>query len=90
MRVRWDLVPKLPQPQVWAPAFREWVWAITGFTLVADGTNVFSTSTVVTGKVYGATHAVPTPATLSTANDDQLTAYNDAAGLSDRQVDSAN
>jgi hypothetical protein len=34
---------------------------ITGFSLIADSTNVFSTSPQVTGKVYAADYAVPTP-----------------------------
>jgi hypothetical protein len=53
---------------------------ITGFTLVADPTNVFSTSTQVTGNVFAANYAVPTPANLTTAVGDMLTAYTDAAG----------
>ena len=40
---------------------------ITGLALVADATNVFSTSSEVTGKVYAATYAPPTPANMSTA-----------------------
>ncbi len=53
---------------------------ITGFSLIADPTNVFSTSSVVTGKVYAADHAVPTPANLTTAVLDMETAYTAAAG----------
>jgi len=53
---------------------------ITGFTLIADATNVFSTSTQVTGKVYAADYAVPTPSNLTTAISDMQTAYTDAAG----------
>ena len=40
---------------------------ITGFSLIADSTNVFSTSAQVTGKVYAADYAVPTPSNLTTA-----------------------
>ena len=54
--------------------------AITGFSLVADRTNTFSTSTQVTGKVYAANYASPTPANLTTAISNMQTAYNDAAG----------
>ena len=54
--------------------------AITGFSLVADKTNTFSTSTQVTGKVYAANYASPTPANLTTAINNMQTAYNDAAG----------
>jgi hypothetical protein len=54
--------------------------AITGFALVADASNQFSTSSLVTGKVYAADYAVPTPANLTTAVLDMQTAYTDAAG----------
>jgi Ice-binding-like len=53
---------------------------ITGFSLTADATNVFSRSSQVTGKVYAADYAVPTPSNLTTAVQDMMTAYNDAAG----------
>jgi hypothetical protein len=56
--------------------------AITGFGLIADSSNKFSTSSLVTGKVYAANYAVPTPATLTTAVSDMETAYTDAAGRS--------
>jgi hypothetical protein len=54
--------------------------AITGFSLTMDSANTFSTSTQVTGKVYAADYAAPTPATLTTAISDMETAYTDAAG----------
>jgi hypothetical protein len=53
---------------------------ITGFTLVADATNQFSTSTQVTGQVFAADYAVPTPSNLTTAVLDMQAAYTDAAG----------
>jgi hypothetical protein len=53
---------------------------ITGFSLSADATNVFSTSPQVTGKVYAANYAVPTPSNLTTAVGDMLLAFSDAAG----------
>ena len=53
---------------------------ITGFSLIADPTNVFSTSTLVTGSIYAANYAVPTPSNLTTAVGDMQTAYTDAAG----------
>jgi len=53
---------------------------ITGFSLIADSTNVFSTSSVVTGKVYAADYASPTPAVLTSAVSDMETAFTDAAG----------
>ncbi len=53
---------------------------VTGFSLVADATNVFSTSTQVVGKVYAANYAVPTPSNLTTAVSNMESAYTDAAG----------
>jgi len=53
---------------------------ITGFGLIADSTNVFSTSSLVTGKIYAADYAVPTPSNLTTAVLNMETAYTDAAG----------
>jgi hypothetical protein len=53
---------------------------ITGFSLTADSSNIFSTSTQVTGKVYAANYAVPSPANMTTAISDMETAYTDAAG----------
>jgi len=54
--------------------------AITGFALVADKTNTFSRSTQVTGKIYAANYASPTPANLTTAVSNMEAAYTDAAG----------
>jgi hypothetical protein len=53
---------------------------ITGFSLSADATNVFSTSTQVSGKVYAADYAVPTPSHLTTAISDMELAFTEAAG----------
>ena len=53
---------------------------ITGFSLTADATNVFSTSPQVTGKVYAADYAAPTPSNLTTAVGDMQLAFTDAAG----------
>ncbi len=53
---------------------------ITGFALIADATNVFATSSQVTGKVYAADYAPPTPSNLTTAVGDMELAYTDAAG----------
>lgn len=53
---------------------------LTGFSLVADATNVFSTSPQIIGKAYAADYAVPTPTNLTTAVGDMETAYTDAAG----------
>lgn len=54
--------------------------ALTGFSLTLDSTGTFSTSSQVTGKLYGASYSAPTPATLTTAVSDMETAYTDAAG----------
>jgi hypothetical protein len=53
---------------------------ITGFSLIADSTNTFSTSSLVTGKLYAADYAPPTPAVMTTAISDMQTAFTDAAG----------
>ena len=54
--------------------------AITGFNLILDGSGTFSTSSLVTGKVYAADYGTPTPTYLGTAIGDMGTAYTDAAG----------
>src|ERR1700690_1649643 len=54
--------------------------AITGFGLIMDRLNRFSTSSLVTGKVYAADYKPPTPVMLTTAVGDMQTAYTDAAG----------
>lgn len=56
--------------------------SITGFSLVEDSSGTFSTSSQVTGHVFGASDAPPTPAVLTTAVVDMQTAYTDAMGLS--------
>jgi hypothetical protein len=53
---------------------------VTGFLLVADASNVFSTSPQVVGCVFAADYAVPTPTVLTTAVSDMEAAYVDAAG----------
>ena len=53
---------------------------ITGFGLIADASNTFSTSSLVTGRVYAANHAAPTPTKMTTAIGDMQTAYTNAAG----------
>jgi hypothetical protein len=53
---------------------------ITGFSLSADPTNVFSTSTQVTGKVYAADYTAPSPSNLTTAVSDMQLAFTNAAG----------
>lgn len=55
---------------------------ITGFALIADSTNVFSTSASVVSpaKIYASNYAPPTPSNLTTAILAMQTAYTDAAG----------
>lgn len=53
---------------------------ITGFALMLPAGGAFSTSSQVTGKVYAADYAVPTPANLTKAIGDMQTAYVNAAG----------
>ena len=55
---------------------------ITGFSLIADATNVFSRSVSVTlpGRIYASNYATPTPSNLTTAVLAMQTAYTDAAG----------
>ena len=56
--------------------------AITGFSLILDSSTTFSTSTQVTGRVFAADFAPPTPVNMTTAVSDMETAYTDAAGRS--------
>jgi len=53
---------------------------ITGFGLIADSSNTFSTSSLVTGRVYAANYTAPTPSNMTTAVSAMETAYTDAAG----------
>lgn len=52
---------------------------ITGFSLTADSTNVFATSPQVTGRIYAADYASPTPSNLTTAIGDMELAFTAAA-----------
>jgi hypothetical protein len=54
--------------------------AITGFSLIMDPSNEYSTSAQVTGEIRAADYAAPTPSNLTTAVNDMATAYTDAAG----------
>jgi len=49
------------------------------FALTLDASGQFSTSPLVTGHVYAADYASPTPSNLGTAIADMMTAYNDSA-----------
>ena len=53
---------------------------LTGFSLTADGTNVFATSPQVTGQLFASDYAPPTPTSLTTAIGDMQLAFTDAAG----------
>ena len=52
--------------------------AITGFALTSHST--YATSIQVTGRVYAANYAAPTPVKMTTAIGDMQTAYTNAAG----------
>jgi hypothetical protein len=54
--------------------------AITGFGLKPDSSNQFSISSLVSGHVYAADYAPPTPTKMTTAVGDMQVAYTDAAG----------
>ncbi|MDP1676448.1 MAG: ice-binding family protein [Bacteroidota bacterium] len=54
---------------------------VTGFGLIMDATNTFSTSAlVVPGKIYASDYTPPTPSKMTTAVSDMEIAYTDAAG----------
>lgn len=55
--------------------------SITGFTLANDPTNTFSTSMQVSGRIYAADYAAPTPGILMMAILDMERAFNTAAAL---------
>ena len=57
---------------------------ITGFSLIADTSNVFATSSslVSPAKAYASDYAAPTPSNLTTAVLGMQAAYSDAAGRS--------
>ena len=54
--------------------------SMTGFGLIKDPSGTFWTSSLVTGRVYGASDVVPTPAMLTQAIGEMQTAYTNAAG----------
>jgi hypothetical protein len=53
---------------------------ITGFGLIMDVSNTFSTSSLITGNAYAADYTPPTPTQMTTTVGDMETAYTDAAG----------
>jgi hypothetical protein len=54
--------------------------AMTGFSLSADSSNTFATSTQLEGKAYAPDYFPPIPALLTTAVSNMEAAYTDAAG----------
>ncbi|KAL8280215.1 hypothetical protein RQP46_007329 [Phenoliferia psychrophenolica] len=55
----------------------------TGFSYTAASTGTYATSDQVTGRLYSASDASPTPSVLTTAIGDMETAFVDAAGRSE-------
>ncbi|KAJ7136571.1 antifreeze protein [Mycena epipterygia] len=51
---------------------------LTGFSLTVDSTGQFSTSSQVVGELFAASYAAPTPAILTLAIGDMVTAFTDA------------
>ncbi len=55
--------------------------AITGFDLILHSSGTYSTSSLVTGKIYASDYTSPTPANLTTAVGDMETAFTTANGM---------
>ncbi|RYE12267.1 MAG: DUF3494 domain-containing protein [Sphingobacteriales bacterium] len=55
--------------------------SITGFGLIMDSSGEFARSPIVTGRIYAANYAAPTPSNTSTAGINMETAYTTANGL---------
>ena len=55
--------------------------SLTGFGLILSSDGTYSTSTQVTGRCYAANYAAPTPAYLTQAIADMVTAYNACRNL---------
>lgn len=55
--------------------------SITGFGLIMDATGQFSKTPIVTGRVYAADYAAPTPSNLTTAVSNMETAFTTANNL---------
>jgi len=53
---------------------------ITGFGLIMDASGTFSTSSLITGKVYASDYTSSTPTKMTTAISNMETAYTNAAG----------
>ena len=54
---------------------------ITGFGLILDGSGQFATTPIVTGRVFAANYAAPTPANLTVAINNMQTAYTNSNNL---------
>ncbi len=59
---------------------------ITGFSLIYTSGDQKATSSQITGNVHAADYASPTPVTLTSAQGDLTTAYNDAAGRTSTSI----
>lgn len=59
---------------------------LTGFDLILSADSTYSTSALVTGKIYAANYAPPTPTILTTAVGDMGAAYLDAAGRTENPL----
>lgn len=55
--------------------------SIEGFGLILDSSGTYSTSSLVTGRVYAADYTAPTPSNLTTTVDNMHTAFTTANGL---------
>ncbi|MGZ8324334.1 MAG: ice-binding family protein [Rhodoplanes sp.] len=60
--------------------------AVTGFGLQMDPGGRYSTSSLVSGRIYAANYAAPTPSMLTTAIGDMHNAYLDAEGRQNPRV----
>lgn len=64
--------------------------SMTGFGLIMDSSDEFSTSSEVSGNIYAPGYGGDTPSKLTTAVGDKLIAYNDAAARVTTDVDPDN
>jgi hypothetical protein len=64
--------------------------AMTGFSLMLDSSNQFSTSVQVTGKAFSASYGGATASTLTDAVGDMETAFTDAAGRNNTDAERIN
>jgi hypothetical protein len=59
---------------------------ITGFSMIYTAGNAHATSAQVTGNLYASDYAAPTPVTLTAAQGDLTTAYNNVAGRTSTDI----